>query len=90
MWHHTKAEHGGIIGDEGGIMDYRFKILYTFWKNLSRQVEEGIRQTDQELAEEQGTLIAMNSKIDFIKPLKISMKTYCGYQKAKPNNQLLA
>ena len=88
MWHHSQAKHQGIIGADQGLLDYKFEILYTFRKNMSRQAEEGIRQTDLEGPEQLGVLTCMNSKIDFVKPLKTSMRTYCGNQKANPNEQI--
>ena len=50
--------HGGQIGAEGGVLDYRFKMSGTFSKCLERQVDEGVRIR----LNEQDGVVLMNSK----------------------------
>ena len=50
--------HGGQVGAEGGVLDYRFKVSGAFNKCLERQVDEGVRIT---LHEKEGVAL-MNSK----------------------------
>jgi hypothetical protein len=34
MWEHTRDVHGGQIGDNGGVSDYRFKVSSNFKRCL--------------------------------------------------------
>ena len=43
MWEHTRDVHGGQLGDQQGLMDYRFKVTNVFRKCLQRQIDEGLR-----------------------------------------------
>ena len=59
MWEHTCDVHGGQLGAEGGVLDYRFKVpIWAFRKCLERQVDEGVRIR---LNEQEGVVL-MNSK----------------------------
>ena len=42
MWEHTRDVHGGQVGEEGEVLDYRFKVSGAFSKCLERQVDESI------------------------------------------------
>ena len=43
MWEHTRDVHGGQLGDQQGLMDYRFKVTNVFRKCLQWQIDEGLR-----------------------------------------------
>ena len=58
MWEHTQDVHGGQVGDEGGVLEYRFKVSWAFSKCLERQVDEGVLMR---LHEQEGVVL-MNSK----------------------------
>ena len=34
---------GGLVGEEGGMRDYKFSVTGTFRKPLLRQIDEGLR-----------------------------------------------
>ena len=36
--------HGGQVGEEGGMRDYKFSLTGTFRKPLLRQIDDGLRQ----------------------------------------------
>ena len=40
MWEHSRDCHGGVIGEEGGMFDYKFSVTGVFRKCLDRQVLE--------------------------------------------------
>ena len=85
MWTHTESMHGGIIGPEEGIADYRYKLLRTHRDNLSRQVSEGYRQSKMEELQAQKMLTCCNSKLDFIQPLMTHLTVNRGSRNAKPD-----
>ena len=58
MWEHTRDVHGGQVGAEGGVLDFRFKVTGAFNKCLERQVDEGVCMR---LHEQEGVIL-MNSK----------------------------
>ena len=70
MWSHTLSHHGG---EATGMSDYRFVMLGRFKDNLSRQVDEGWRQSELERLQREQRVLAMNSKIDFVKPFMTSL-----------------
>ena len=81
MWHHTANVHQGQIGNNKGQNDYKFAITNKFKDNLSRQTNEGKRQTVLESYQAANKVIALNSKIDFCQPVRtklavISKSTY--------------
>ena len=43
IWEHTHDMHAGLVGDDGGIQDFNFKVAGTFRKCLQRQVDENVR-----------------------------------------------
>ena len=64
MWEHSRDCHGGVIGEEGGMFDYKFSVTGVFRKCLDRQVDEGLRITECEA--EGGTVL--NSKNEWYTP----------------------
>ena len=48
MWHHSRSIHGGLIGHDKGMSDYKFVTLHTHKDNLSRQTLEGYQQSIME------------------------------------------
>ena len=48
MWEHTRDNHGGVLGDERGLTDYRFKVVRKFQKCLERQIDEDMRMQKNE------------------------------------------
>ena len=45
MWQHTKQQHQGVIGPHRGEDDYKVTVTEFFTNNLTRQSNEGSRQT---------------------------------------------
>ena len=45
MWEHARDCHGGQVGAEGGVEDYKFKARGVFWKCLNRQIDDGLRMS---------------------------------------------
>ena len=43
MWEHTRDCHGGGVGENGGMGDYKMKVTGTFGKCLMRQINEDVR-----------------------------------------------
>ena len=70
---HTRDFHGGVVGDNRGEWDYIFVKLSNFRTNLDRLVQEGHRQTIMEKFQSEGRLIVLNSKIDFVQPLRTQL-----------------
>ena len=64
MWEHTRDVHGGQMGDQEGILDYRFKVSGTFNKCLQRQLDEGMRMRVQEA----DGCVLLNSKNEWFTP----------------------
>ena len=58
---------GGVLGDDGGIEDYKFRVAGRFWKCLQRQVDEDIRM--QEYEKNGG--IVLNLKREFYTPKSV-------------------
>ena len=73
MWHHTVDKHSGTIGPNRGIMDYKFVVTGTFKSNFERLVDEGRRQTIFEDYQSRRVLTVLNSKIDFIQPMRAKL-----------------
>ena len=78
MWNHTKEVHGGVIGDNKGLFDYRFVLLDNYRDNLSRQSSEGFRQLQFEKKQTQNRAACLNSKIDYIRPFKTHLSVNRG------------
>ena len=70
MWHHTKEEHSSIIGPNRGKDDYKVFSTGFFRSNLQRLVDEGRRQSVMESLQSQQKVILLNSKLDFIQPMR--------------------
>ena len=73
MFHHTATAHGGTKGPNKGEKDYLFHITDRFQDNLSRQIDEGRRQTVIEQYQTDNKLTVLNSKIDFCQPLRTNL-----------------
>lgn len=43
IWEHTRYVHGGQLGYQQGLMDYRFKVSNVFRKCLQWQIDEVLR-----------------------------------------------
>ena len=67
MWEHTGDFHGGVLGSEGGIKDYKAKVTGTFSKCLSCQVDEDIRMQECEAEE----VVLLNSKHEYFTPKSV-------------------
>ena len=70
MWLHTQQQHGGVIGDNKGLSDYRFELISSYRDNLSRQSSEGHTQHQLEQLQQLNRVKCLFSKIDYIKPFK--------------------
>ena len=42
-WEHCRNSHGGQLGHDGGIADFKFKVSGSFKKCMDRQIDEGLR-----------------------------------------------
>ena len=78
MWNHTNAVHGGVVGNDRGLLDYRFVLLDRYRDCLSRQSSEGFRQLQIEKKQSQNRAVCLNSKIDYIKPFKTHLSVNRG------------
>ena len=87
MYQHTAEVHGGVIGRDRGIYDYKYKLLETFKDNLTRQVDEGRRQGVMEDFQRKKRAIVLNSKLDFIKPFKTHVQIQTGNINTAPGRQ---
>ena len=65
MWEHTRENHNGLVGEDGGMNDYRMKVTGKLKKCLQRQVNEGvlIEKCEAECEAEGGKLL--NSKKEY-------------------------
>ena len=61
MWEHTRDVHDGIVGQDGGMKDYKVKVVGKFEKCLYRQVDEDVRM--QQFEASGGVLL--NSKYEY-------------------------
>ena len=64
MWEHSRDYHGGVIGVDGGMGDFKFSVTGVFKKCLDRQVDEGFRIIQCEA--ENG--LVLNSKNEWFTP----------------------
>ena len=65
MWIHTNEKHGGVRGQESGLLDYKGEVLSSFQYPLDRQQEEGLRIKEDSLKKGFDTL---NSQQEYYKP----------------------
>ena len=79
MWEHTRDHHDGIVGDKGGMHDYKVKVTQKFRRCLERQVDEDIRMQHCELSG--GTVLPRN---EFYTPKSVQSSDSCEVQPA-PN-----
>ena len=64
MWEHTRDSHGGVLGDDRGMTDYKFRVVRKFHKCLQRQIDED--QRIQKNEREGG--VTLNSKNEYYTP----------------------
>ena len=67
MWEHTRDVHGGAVGPDSGVNDYKVRVAGKFNKCLQRQVDEDIRM--QEFEANGATLL--NSKHEYFTPKSV-------------------
>ena len=67
MWEHTRDVHGGAVGPDSGVNDYKVRVAGKFDKCLQRQVDEDIRM--QEFEANGATLL--NSKHEYFTPKSV-------------------
>ena len=67
MWEHTRDVHGGVVGPNGGVEDYRVKVIGKFLKCVYRQVDEDVRM--QQFEADGGVLL--NSKHEYYMPKSV-------------------
>ena len=87
MWHHTVSHHSSIIGESRGIQDYKFIILEFFKTNLSRLCDEGRRQGIMEAYQSKGIINCLNSKLDFVQPLRTQLTVINKATNSAPGQQ---
>ena len=75
MWIHTRQFHEEQIG---GRSDYKFVITGFFTTNKERQTDESWRQKQLQVLQQEGKVMVMNSKIDFIQPLMYQLHVHRG------------
>ena len=86
MWSHANNFHQGVIGEGGGMLDYKFTLLGTHRDNMSRQVHEGYRQLKLENFQSQNKLVCLNSKIDYVQPLMTKLTVASGNSNIQPGS----
>ena len=84
MWNHTREVHGGLVGDNKGLLDYRFVLLDKYIDNLSRQSSEGYRQLQFEKEQKKAKAVCLFSKIDYIRPFKTQLTVNRGSSNSVP------
>ena len=67
MWEHCRDNHGGVVGENNGINDFRMKVTGRFTKCLDRQVDEDLRMQEFE----GGGGVILNSKCEYYTPKSI-------------------
>ena len=67
MWEHARDHHGGVVGENGGMEDFKVSVSGKFQKCLQRQVDEDIRMQEHE--EGGGNLL--NSKYEYYTPKSV-------------------
>ena len=65
LWRHTRATHGGVIGPQRELGDYKMVKLREWPKPLDRETGEGYFIHQMELRQSQSKAICLNSKEDF-------------------------
>ena len=73
MYHHTGQYHNGIIGQNRGEDDYKCILLEKFQSTMDRLIDEGHRQTIMEKFQMENKVIVLNSKIDFVQPMRTQL-----------------
>ena len=64
MWEHTRDKHGGVLGDDRGLTDYKFRVVKKFRKCLERQIDEDQRMQKNE----RDGGVTLNSKNEYYTP----------------------
>ena len=67
MWEHVRDNHGGVVGENSGINDFRMNVRGRFTKCLDRQVDEDLRMQEFE----GGGGVILNSKCEYYTPKSI-------------------
>ena len=67
MWEHTRDEHQGIVGPDGGRDDFKVTVDGRFQKCLYRQVDEDVRM---KIFEASGGVL-LNSKNEYYMPKSV-------------------
>jgi hypothetical protein len=67
MWEHTRDIHAGVVGQSGGMGDYKVKVVEKFQKCLYRQVDEDVRMQEFEA----GGGVLLNSKYEYFMPKSV-------------------
>ena len=73
MWFHTRDAHNSEVRPDNGAMDYKMVQTGSFQSNLARLVDEGKRQTIMEEYQNKQVIQVLNSKIDFVQPLRTKL-----------------
>ena len=58
MWEHTRDHHDSVVGDKGGMEDYKVRVTKKFKRCLERQVDEYIKMQHCEM--NGGTVLSRN------------------------------
>ena len=71
MHKHTLSHHDGLVGEEGGIHDYKMTVTNIFRKPINRILDEAVRIKHQEDQANSWTssggigVESLNSKLDY-------------------------
>ena len=87
MFHHANEFHDCIIGKDRGTDDYIFVRTGKFTSNLDRLVDEGKRQTVFESYQRQNKVIVLNSKIDYVQPMRTQLTVITKSANSAPGRQ---
>ena len=82
MWTHATQFHNSTA--DNFQTDYKYVRLKKFRDNLTRQTNEGLRQTQLEHLQSKGKVRVMNSKLDFTRPFMTHLQVHSGSTNAIP------
>ena len=78
LWRHTAAAHGGVIGPQRGLEDYKMVKLRAWPKPLDRETAEGYFIHQMEIKQRESRAICLNSKEDFKQSSSVTIQYNTG------------
>ena len=74
LWRHTRDFHGGVKGPDKGVKDFRMWVRNKWGTPMDRLISEGHDIGELEDSQQEGTVLMLNSKSDFIQSKKVSLE----------------